>query len=300
MVLVPRTWLLTLVLSSAPGCYGPDTLENAPCDTDEDCLRGYRCIRTLHQQAKSLVGWCRSDGACAEGEQEGCLAAEDGQCSRADLTPVTEPMSGNAFCCSTEDSINPWIRIASSDFSSALCGACPDDLCSNDQVVCRIGEPRCQLVQDLCGCRTTDAQIENADCGSDQTCGEGFTCTRTLEQEAEPLERDPSEQAQEPGWCRPQESSGCVGGRQEGCRTDVGCLESQISSCTTEDLCYCCDTPPSTDVEMHVYAVDAQRSSAACIGCRRADCGEAFETCTVLEDPQCEVLEGVCGCMPMR
>ena len=183
-----RAWLQAILLGSVAGCYSPDTLENAPCETDEDCLRGYRCIKTLHQQAMSLAGWCRNDELCAEGEQEGCLTTEDGECPRADLTPVSDPMSGNTFCCRTNDSIDPWIHIVSSDFSSALCGTCPSDLCPQDRVLCRTGEPRCQLVEGLCGCRTPDAQIENAECASDQTCGEGFSCTRTLEQEAEPLE----------------------------------------------------------------------------------------------------------------
>ena len=293
-----RAWLLAILSCSVSGCYSPETLENAPCEIDEDCLRGYRCIKTLHQQAKAAAGWCRNDGRCAEGEQEGCLAADGGECPRADLTPVDDPTSGNTFCCRTNDSIDPWIHIASSDFSSALCGGCPDDLCPEDRVPCRTGEPRCELVEDLCGCRTTDAQVENSECASDQTCGEGFGCTRTLEQEAEPLEADPSDQEQEPGWCRPLESPGCVGGQQEGCRTDAGCVGPEDPTCTAEGLCYCCGASSSADVGMHVYAVDAQRSSAACIECPRAECTAPLVTCTVLEDPQCEVLDGVCGCAP--
>ncbi len=292
-----RWLILAFTFATFAGCSLADSLENAPCDGDDDCLGSYTCVKTVHQTASALPGLCRDDGKCAAGQQEGCVTAA-GSCTDFQLTVVTDESTGASYCCATGGAANPSVTMA--DGASARCVACPSDLCTGDaDEPCSEGDARCVVTSGGCGCRVPANEIENSDCVDAATCGEGFVCTRTLEQEAEPDEPLPEEQEQEPGWCRPDDMPECVGGSQVGCRTDgtMGCLSSQNYSCTATGRCYCCDDPAdSSNFTVHVYTETGSGESAACIECRRSDC--ATQTCTLLEDASCVVSSGVCGCTP--
>ncbi|MEM9460992.1 MAG: hypothetical protein AAGF11_42905 [Myxococcota bacterium] len=148
--------------------------------------------------------------------------------------------------------------------------------------------------------RLPSDQVENNECDDDSSCGAGFVCTRTLEQQQEQQEQLPENQAVEPGWCRPAETPECVQSEQVGCRTDGSCSGVDLrftSNCTSTGRCYCCGDPASSDFNVHVYADTAMGESAACVGCSKSACETGTTTCTVLEDPDCQVSAGsVCGC----
>lgn len=294
-------WLAILPLALLPfvGCSLAEALENAPCDSDDDCLGDYTCVKTLHQSHNALPGLCRDDGQCAAGTQEGCIAAGGG-CEApfpTVLTPVNDG-SGNVYCCETVGNAEATLIVAD-DFSSARCIACPADACmAPASEPCGEGDARCVVEEGSgCGCRVPAADIENSLCDDAESCGEGFVCTRTLEQEEEPDEEFAGDQEIERGWCRPLEAPECVGGQQEGCRTEDACVSEHTFDCVGTE-CYCCDDPTnSTDFAVHVYAQTDDRTSAACIECEKAAC-PTTDTCTLI-DNGCLVEAGeICGCMP--
>ncbi len=296
--------LFGIALTAFLGCSLEDALENAPCNDDDDCLGEYTCVRTAHQEATLDVGWCRPEGQCAPGVQEGCVSPS-GTCQNF-LTVATDPDSGNVYCCDA-NGVEPTVTNVSADFTSAQCVACDPNLCNGEEDAteeCAVGEPRCVAVQgEVCGCRVPENQIENSDCNDASDCGEGFVCTRTLEQEAESSENEPLEenQAIQPGWCRPSDAPECVSGEQVGCSTTMndGCPSPQTLTCTEAGRCYCCADPADTSSRVaHVYAETSAGESAACVDCRRDDCTNPGDTCTSLENPACQIVSGVCGCLP--
>ncbi|MCA9709983.1 MAG: hypothetical protein KDK70_29360 [Myxococcales bacterium] len=287
---------LALTLVPSCGCSLEDALENAPCESDDDCLGSQACIKTVHQAATGGVGWCRSDDKCVAGQQEGCIAA-DGACTLLPLYVVTDPATQISYCCEANGANIEDLAVVDADGSSARCLACATDLCSDQGDLsepCSMGEPRCTIIQDTCGCRIPEAQLENSDCDDDATCGEGFVCTRTLEQMAEP---DDVQSAVEPGWCRPQDAPECVAGQQEGCRSTQGCSSGE-EQCAGQ-FCYCCASPANSDqFSVHVYMEDG--ASAACIECDRTPCTGGY-TCTEIDDMGmgCDIPQGeICGCRP--
>lgn len=293
-----RIILLGLTIASFLGCSLEDALENAPCESDDDCTGSQACVRTLHQTNVGELGWCRSDGRCAAGEQEGCLSA-NGSCTASALYGVTAS-NGSIYCCATGGSSDATL-VFGTDPSSAQCVVCPSDLCyeqGDASEPCSVGDSRCVEVSNGCGCRVPANEIENSDCVDDETCGEGFVCVRTLEQAAEPQESLPEDQMQEPGWCRPTDMPECASGLQQGCSTESGCDSGQYQRCAGT-RCYCCETPTnSTDFNVHVYDETELGESAACIECPRTDC-PTTETCTELEDDTCMPTgSGPCGCLP--
>jgi hypothetical protein len=295
-----RIILLGLTLASFVGCSLADALENAPCESDDDCTGSQACVRTQHQEVTQAPGWCRSDGKCAAGEQEGCLSA-GGQCtsSFSTLYAVTHTPSGAVYCCETGGVSDPSV-IPSSDGTSAQCVACPSDLCTEGSATepCSEGDSRCTVVEGTCGCRVPADQIENSECDDDTTCGEGFVCVRTLEQAAEP-DDNAGAQAQEPGSCRPTDMPECAGGLQVGCRSDntLSCLSEHEYRCTADGRCYCCDDPDDpSGFSVRLYAESPGLDSAACIECPN-DCDSPTPyACTMLEDPDCMMVSGQCGC----
>lgn len=288
-------WLIALGLTfiTLAGCSLEEALENAPCESDDDCLGEQTCVKTAHQLANNVAGWCRSDGKCATGEQEGCIS--NGTCSGI-MSLITDA-SGNSYCCGASDAT----LLPSDDFTSAQCVSCPTDLCTQGGDAtepCSAGDSRCVVEAGAqCGCRVPAAEIENSECETDETCGEGFLCVRTLEQLAEPEESLPEERDQESGFCRPTEAPECASGLQEGCRTEAGCDSGQTEICAGS-RCYCCDVPTnSSEFNAHVYMETELGESAACTECPRSPC-TMTSTCTELEDPTCVVSSGVCGCLP--
>lgn len=253
-----------ITLATFVGCSLEDALENAPCDTDDDCVGGQACVRTAHQTAIADLGICRSDGQCAAGEQEGCATNPDGTCSDYLLYAICSDGTGACYCCDSMDSV---VIADPLDPSSAQC---------------------------------LSGDITNSECSTASDCagGMGFVCTRTLEQEAEPDEVLTEEQSVEDGWCRPTSAPDCVGGEQEGCRTESGCPGSGLLEVCAGSRCYCCDSPANTnEFEAHVYTDTEAGESAACVECPR-DCVAGEEPCTTLEDPACVISSGVCGCKP--
>ncbi len=207
-------WLAILGISlvSLSGCSIADALENAPCDSDDDCAGSYTCVRTQHQMlaVPMLPGLCREDGQCASGTQEGCIAP-DAVASCSSLTKVCVESTTTCYCCDTGGSTDVSLTNFSADGTSAQCVTCPVDLCAEGAAseTCYQGDPRCTLAEgQSCGCRVPADEIENSECEDDSTCGDGFVCTRTLEQEEEPAEAGINGQdiAEEPGWCRPEEA----------------------------------------------------------------------------------------------
>lgn len=261
-------FIFALTLAPSAGCSLESSLENAPCKSDDDCVGEQTCVGV--PQAAS--GLCRSDGSCVPGEQEGCIA--DGESCTGGLVPVMDG-DGVAYCCST-----------------CVEGA--------ETEPCLVGGGRCiATAGTLCGCQVPASEIEDTPCDDAASCGEGFVCTRTLEQEAEPLEVQPEDQMVEPGQCRPEEAPQCVTGLQEGCRAESGCPGGGLDYLCAGSRCYCCDSPSnSNEYSVHVYAQTELGESAACIECSRDAC-ETTSTCTAIEDSDCIVANGeACGCMP--
>lgn len=293
-----RWLILAFTFATFAGCSLADALENAPCDSDDDCIGDYTCVKTLHEEANAESGLCRSDGKCVAGEQEGCVTA-GGSCTSYLLTVVTDEATGVSYCCDTGGANDA--SVTQADGSSARCIACPSDLCSGSEASepCSEGEARCVVApESTCGCRVPANEIENSECDDASTCGEGFVCTRTLEQEAEPDELQPEDRLVEDGQCRPEDAPECVTGVQEGCRAESGCPGSGLDYQCAGTRCYCCDSPAnSNEYSVHVYADTELGESAACVECPKSDC--MTSTCTALEDPTCELTGGtVCGCLP--
>lgn len=293
-------WLgiFAIVVASFVGCSLEDALEGAPCNSDDDCLGEQTCVKTAHQEAAEAAGLCRSDGQCVAGEQEGCIAS-GGTCENFLFFVTCIEGTDTCYCCDSSDAS---LTNFSEDMRSAQCVSCPTDLCSGNGDAtesCSEGEPRCVVMQDTCGCRVPEDRIENTECDDASSCGEGFVCTRTLEQQEEPEEELPENQAVEPGWCRPAQTPECAGGQQEGCRTDDSCSGVDLrftANCTSTGRCYCCGDPASNDFNVHVYTDTAMGESAACVECPKS-CDPGTSTCTMLEDPECVVTSGsVCGC----
>jgi hypothetical protein len=251
--------LLGITFTTLGGCSLEDALENAPCETAEDCLGSQTCVRTQHQLANESVGLCRSNGECAAGEQEGCVATGTGCSFSSSLTAVMAS-SGATYCCPNSFSGEGTIVVEATDQSSAWC-------ITVDQIVM---------------------------CDDDSDCVSGVACVRTLEQEAEPDEMDVGEREVEPGWCLPD---GCLGGSQEGCRTEESCGSGFSSPQTAEGRVYCCETPIASGFTAHVYDETELGESAACTQCDTTACPSSA-ACTLLEDPTCVVSSGVCGCTP--
>lgn len=292
-----RIILLGLTIASFVGCSLEDALENAPCESDDDCTGSQECVQTEHQASVGELGWCRSDGKCAPGEQEGCLATGDSCGTSYTLYPVMAS-NGSSYCCETGGASDA-TATPSADGSSARCVVCPSDLCyeqGDATEPCSVGDSRCVEVSNGCGCRVPADQIENSECEDDATCGEGFVCVRTLEQATESQETLPEDQMQEPGWCRT--TNECASGLQEGCTTEGSCNSGQYQRCAGT-RCYCCETPTnSTDFNVHVYDETELGESAACIECPRSEC-TTTDTCTALEDASCVISGGgPCGCLP--
>jgi hypothetical protein len=196
-----RIILLGLTLASFVGCSLEDALENAPCESEDDCAGSQACVQTEHQANTGQLGWCRSDGSCAAGEQEGCLAGSG--CSSG--SPVTGG-SGASYCCPYAVS-GEVIVIEAADQSSAWC-------------------------------LTTD---EIVTCDDDTECPVNISCVRTLEQQAEDAqELEPADQPAEPGWCLPGgclggSQEGCSISTGESCGSGLtsACAGSRCYCCET-------------------------------------------------------------------
>lgn len=296
-------WIVVLgiTLATFAGCSLEEALENAPCMTDEDCLGAQSCVKTAHEEASNEAGLCRSSGTCLAGQQHGCITNSSDGCDAAVLVRHCAVIDGAELCFCCEGS-QASISNVSADRTSAQCISCPSDLCTGDaSEACLEGDARCVVDgTGTCGCRVPADQIENSECEDDASCGEGFVCVRTLEQEAEPAEAESllENQQQEPGWCRPLDAPECAGGQQEGCRTDStqGCPSSQNYSCTKDGRCYCCADPASSSFSVHVYAETAAGESAACVECPNNCMSPTPYACTEVEDAGCMVESGVCGC----
>jgi hypothetical protein len=285
--------ILGVLAAAFAGCSLADALENAPCNTDDDCLGDQSCVRTLHTETLGGTGTCRSDGTCAAGEQLGCIVDGGGGC---DIPYTVTPASnGSSYCC---DGFESSISAVSEDGLSAQCLSCASDLCESGEEACVMGDARCTLVDALCGCRVPDDAVENSDCADASTCGEGFVCTRTLEQEAEPAEDTQTNQAEQPGSCRPEASPGCAIGEQDGCRKDSDSCTNGLTSICSGSLCYCCEPPVASGYSTFIYDIAADESSAACTWCPTGDCPGA-NACTAESDADCIVPGGeLCGCTP--
>lgn len=158
-----RIILLGLTIASFLGCSLEDALENAPCESDDDCTGSQACVRTLHQTSVDDLGWCRSNGECAAGEQEGCPADGNG-CGF--MTAVMG--TSKAYCCPSTG--NEIIVVEDADHSSAWC------LTTDEIVTCDDDNP---CPENISCVRTLEQQEEDA-------------------QEPEPADRPA-----EPGWCLP-------------------------------------------------------------------------------------------------
>jgi len=293
--------LLGITLAAFWGCSLDDALENAPCETNDDCLGDYTCVRTVHQDATGAPGWCRDDGGCVAGEQEGC-AASGGACQNF-LTLATDPASGIGYCCDAAGVV-PSVTNVAADGSSAQCVVCSTSLCNGQGDMseeCVVGEPRCEAMSDGCGCRIPANQLENSECDDDDSCGEGFVCTRTAEQDEEPM--DAIEPGPESGWCRPVEDPECVANSQPGCtKTSTSSCGSGVSEVCAGPKCYCCE--PAAASPEYIAKVYLERSdgTAACIDCQN-DCsatvGSGSQACTAATAPTCQLSgSGPCGCTP--
>ncbi len=296
-----RIFPLGLALLLTTACSVDDLLVGAPCNDDGDCP-ALHCVRTATQAAAGDPGQCASESSCVRGEQEGCQATAEGACSDTFLTP-TEDSDGTVFCCGTLSGATPRI-VAVDDDGTAECASCGGCNSSTEEA-CLEGEDRCVVEDDApCGCRLTDAAIENTECDDDADCGDSLSCVRTLEQREEPDEPQVSEQGVEAGLCRSDDT--CFGG------TQAGCLLPSGSSCggSTESvgvgpLTYCCPEPTSSAFIPLVYAVADDESSAACTTCERSSCPNAqgqllLDECTNVSDGACDVEPGaLCGCPPM-
>lgn len=292
--------IVAIVSIALLGCSLEDALEGAPCNSVDDCVGEQACIKS----SENSVGVCSSNGGgdgggeCAAGQQDGCIVASDGTCENFMYVTCAADDQSSCFCCAEYDSR---VTHISEDMRSAECVSCPTDLCYGNAAseICVDGDARCELADDaVCGCRIPANQIENSECDDATTCGSGFVCTRTLEQESEPDEALPEEQREEPGWCRPDDETECVSGFQEGCRTESGCQSGSERCAGTR--CYCCNSPANTtDFDVHVYAQTSMGESAACVDCPKQACiANNTSACTLLENPDCIVSSGVCGCTP--
>ena len=250
--------LIGLALAASFSCSLDDALANAPCNSNDDCLGAYTCVKTVDNPE---VGLCRDDGQCATGQQEGCSTNADGTCDNFLVVVCNLDNPQDCYCCeSGTDLVAP----------DAMSGT----------AVCLSNE------------------IENQACDGDAACGTGFVCTRTLEQDAESAEAEslPQNQEQEDGWCRPEGDPGCEVGQQPGCSTDGSCGSSLSKRDTVDGLSFCCEQATAADFQAHVYAVSSDGASAACVDC--PDCETGTQSCTALEDSTCIVSDGVCGCTP--
>jgi hypothetical protein len=250
--------LLGITFTTLGGCSLEDALENAPCETAEDCLGSQTCVRTQHQLANESVGLCRSNGECAAGEQEGCVATGTGCSFSSSLTAVMAS-SGATYCCPNSFSGEGTIVVEATDQSSAWC-------ITVDQIVM---------------------------CDDDSDCVSGVACVRTLEQEAEDTrELEEEDRPQEPGWCLPD---GCLAGSQEGCRIATGeSCSSDLTQAQAGTRYYCC-TPPANGFSTLVYAETELGESAACTQCPTNGCSPCTAltdaTCALTDG-------GPCGCVP--
>lgn len=293
-------WLAALPLALLPlsGCTLDDALENAPCNSDDDCLGSYICVRTMTQTASGSAGLCREEAGCAAGVQAGCETF-DGTCSSSSLTATC--VGELCFCCTPGSEVSEPLATASGP-AEALCINCGSVECPPEAPeVCTSAQPRCDVPEGAtCGCRVPDDQVENSACADQASCGEGFVCTRTLEQEAEDASAEPfaEDQMIEPGWCRPEDAPECVAGQQEGCRLDGGSCGSGLTERCSGPRCFCCESPDSSNFDVRVYeVVEPDGTSAACVECDRSLC-EGGSTCTTAEQSDCVIMDGVCGCTP--
>ncbi|MEM7151704.1 MAG: hypothetical protein AAF799_02635 [Myxococcota bacterium] len=249
--------LIGLALAASFSCSLDDALANAPCESNDDCLGAYTCVKTVHN---SQVGLCRDDGQCAVGQQEGCSTNGDGTCDNFLTSVCSLDNPQDCYCCPSGTDL---VAVDAASGTAACIGN----------------------------------EIQNEPCDGDAACGAGFTCTRTLEQEAESAEAETrkEEQEEEDGWCRPDSDPGCAVGAQPGCTTDGGCSSGTEQVDTAEGRSFCCERPTASGFSVHVYAVAGDGSSAACVECPSCDSGTP---CTELEDTECIVTSGVCGCAP--
>lgn len=286
-----------LALGLALGCTFSDKLRDAPCNSDDDCLGEYRCVRTVQQMMTGDAGLCRSDGRCAVGAQEGCLAREGSLDCEGALSKVCSDDGTACYCCDVGSDALVALGNVGEDGSSAQCIVCAPDLCDDETEPCIEGDARCDADEDGCGCRIPDDLVEDSPCDDDESCGEGFVCTRTLEQATEPQEPLAEDKPAADGWCRPEGAPGCAAG-QPGCRASDGCPTDQTQRCDANGRCFCCPRPEDSErFDARIYAVDDDGSSAACISCPREPC--TTSACTPVETASCEVVHGVCGCDPM-
>ena len=300
---------LALAVLLLPACLA-ESLENAPCITADDCAGNYQCVYTETQRlAPNGVGFCRPDGACAVGLQDGCAAAGN-NCLDDALDDVCDPETDLCFCCNLDTSTSSVPNPASvaaigdiaADGSSAVCIVCPDSNCEPPLEPCLAGEDRCEIddSDDHCGCRVMEEDIENSECDVDGDCGADFLCVRTLEQLAEPEEALNENQGQELGLCQPDDDPACANGLQNGCAIATGfdsCTGGLLNICNEAGQCFCCASQTeASGFSHHVYAVAADGSSAACTACPYCDQGN---TCTRETDATCELDAGsLCGCTP--
>lgn len=286
-----RWWtILGVTVAAAYGCSVADSLEGAPCNTADDCAGDQSCVLTLHAMANGEVGVCRSGGGvCDPGQTVGCVANGD-VCDNF-LSTVAGP-DGLNYCCDSSDA-----TILDADGSSAHCSApCDPTLCSGIEEECTEGQPRCTVVEGICGCRVPDDQVENSDCEDDTTCGEGFTCVRTLEQQEEPSESSNSTMAEQLGTCRPNADTECALGQQDGCQKDSSTsCGSGLIEVSNGPISYCCASPDGSGFTTEIYQVSGDEREVACTWCA-TDCPGA-SACTELSDPgNCTLTNGLCGC----
>ncbi len=289
-----RWWtILGATAAALYGCSVEDSLEGAPCNSVDDCVGDQACVQTLHAIANNLPGVCHSGGGvCEPGQTVGCVAAGD-VCDNF-LATVAGP-NGVSYCCETSDS-----TIMDADGQSAVCSApCDQSLCTSGQETCTDGQPRCVVVEGICGCRVPDDQVENSDCVDDDTCGEGFSCVRTLEQATESQEASAATQMQQTGTCRPDSDLQCALGQQDGCQKDPNAsCSSGLSSVDNGPLSYCCQSPDGSGFTTKIYQVSADEREVACTWCS-VDCAMGT-ACTELSAPgNCTITSGLCGCTTM-
>ena len=301
---------LALTLLVGPACLA-ESLENAPCNTADDCAGSYTCVYTETQRLRpNGVGFCRPDGACAVGLQDGCAAAGN-TCLEESLEHACDPETDACFCCDIEfDAVDytfgdaPRVAVTdvTADGSSALCIVCRSESCELPLQPCLPREDRCVLEddEDDCGCRVAEEDVENSDCDNDDDCGSGYVCVRTLEQLEEPLEALGEDRVQELGSCQPDDDPGCGISGQNGCAIGPSlgvCFNDLLEVCNEAGQCFCCASQTESSSFLHyVYAVAEDGSSAACTACPRCDAGN---TCTRESDATCELAAGsVCGCTP--
>ena len=301
-----RNVLVFTALALGFACGIDDALVGAACNEDADCPN-LTCVRTASEVSGDEPGLCSADDSCVQGEQAGCIANNNGQCSGSALVAAAGPDGGN-FCCPAGSGI-PTVISVSADDGTAECFDCPQcGAFSSSEEACRAGDPRCELETDdaPCGCRGTDDSLLGESCDGDEDCGDEGVCVRTLEQQEEPNEPVDVDRQAEQGVCRSSDAPSCVPGSQSGCEVEPGSFcPGSTSEVDVGTRSYCCEQPANnTDFQSLPYLVSADLTSVACTACARPNCldmpgNPTRPVCTSLTDPDC-ILDsgGLCGCTP--